>query len=172
MDPKESGRRQFLKNGAAMAGLVLAPTGTLVASPSARGEALLNAVDNGSVEDVNSLDAILYGRRSRFVTTVRKIEGVSHRDVTPPRSNPYRPSARTPVGDLMGIITPTSLHFTTQHFYGIPDINPDEHKLMIHGMVDRSMVFTVDELKRLPFVSRIHFVECIGNRPNPNGKSA
>jgi sulfane dehydrogenase subunit SoxC len=33
-------------------------------------------------------------------------------------------------------------------------------------------VFTVDELKRLPFVSRIHFVECVGNRPGPNGRSA
>jgi DMSO/TMAO reductase YedYZ molybdopterin-dependent catalytic subunit len=26
---------------------------------------------------------------------------------------------------------------------------------MIHGMVDRPLVFTMEELKRLPFVSRI-----------------
>jgi sulfane dehydrogenase subunit SoxC len=172
MDPKESGRRKFLKNGAALAGLVLAPTGTLLATPSARGEALLDAADNGSVEDVNSLDGVLYGRRSRFVTTVRKIEGMSHPDTTPPRANPYRPSAGTPVGDLIGIITPTSLHFTTQHNYGIPDINPAEHKLMIHGMVERPLAFTVEDLKRFPFVSRIHFLECVGNRPNPRGRSA
>ena len=44
----------------------------------------------------------------------------------------------------MGIITPTSLHFTTQHFYGLPDINPAEHKLMLHGLVERPLVFTVE----------------------------
>jgi sulfane dehydrogenase subunit SoxC len=171
MAAKTSGRRRFLKNGAALAGLALVPAGALLSPRSASSNTLVNGADAVN-EDLNSLDAVLYGRRSRFVTTVRSIEGRSHPDMTPPRPNPYRPSARTPVGDLMGIITPTSLHFTTQHFYGIPDINPDEHKLMVHGMVERPLVLTVEELKRLPFVSRIHFVECIGNRPNPAGKSA
>jgi len=169
MDPQKSGRRRFLTNGATLAGLVLAPSAVSLSSTSVSAAGAGAAAD---VDDVNSLDAVLYGRRSRFVTTVRSIEGMSHPDVMPPRPNPYRPSARTPVGDLMGIITPTSLHFTTQHFYGVPDINPAEHKLMVHGLVERPLVFTVDELKRLPFVSRIHFLECIGNRPSPNGRSA
>ena len=64
-----------------------------------------------------------------------------------------------------GIITPSSLHFATQHHYGISEINPGEHRLTIHGMVDRPMVFTVDELKRFPATSGIHFLECLGNRP-------
>jgi sulfane dehydrogenase subunit SoxC len=38
---------------------------------------------------------------------------------------------------------------------------------MIHGMVDRPLTFTMDELKRLPYVSRIHFIECLGNRRSP-----
>src|SRR5258705_10889343 len=42
---------------------------------------------------------------------------------------------------------------------------------MIHGLVDRPLVFTVEELKRLPPVSRIYFLECIGNRPSPNGRT-
>ena len=45
----------------------------------------------------------------------------------------------------------------------LPDIDPREHRLMIHGMVDRPLVFTMEELKRLPSVSRIHFIECAGN---------
>ena len=170
-ESKKDGRRRFLKTGAALTGLALAPFGAALDS-RASAEPLLDAADSVSAGDSNSLEAVLYGRRSRFVTTVRSIEGRSHPDVAPPRPNPSRPSARTPVGDLIGIITPTSLHFTTQHFYGIPDINPAEHKLMIHGMVDRPLVLTVDELKRLPFVSRIYFLECVGNRPNPNGQSA
>jgi sulfane dehydrogenase subunit SoxC len=169
MSPKKPGRRRFLKNGATLAGLALAPTGAALYSTSASGSPLADAAER---DDLNSIDAVLYGRRSRFVTTQRSIEGMSHPDVMPPRPDPHRPSARTPVGELLGIITPTSLHFTTQHHYGIPDINPAEHKLIVHGMVERPLVFTVEELKRLPFVSRIHFLECIGNRPNPNGKSA
>ena len=170
MDPMTLARRRFLKTGAALAGLALSPEGTVFSPARPRAAGALAAA--AAVDDVNDLDGVLYGRRSRFVTTVRSIEGSSHPDVTPLRPNPFRPSARTPVGDLMGIITPTSLHFTTQHFYGVPDINPAEHKLMVHGLVDRPLVFTVDELKRLPFVSRIHFLECVGNRPNPSGKGA
>ena len=46
----------------------------------------------------------------------------------------------------------------------VPEIDPAEHRLMIHGMVDRPLIFTMDELKRLPFVTRLHFIECAGNR--------
>ena len=45
----------------------------------------------------------------------------------------------------------------------IPNIDPAKHTLMIHGMVDRPMVFTMDDLKRMPSVSRVHFLECTGN---------
>src|SRR5262245_39627925 len=124
MDSTPPGRRKFLKNSAALAGLV-------VASPTVA--RTLGQTGHASVSDMNAIENVLYGQRSRFVTTVRFIEGPSHSDVPRPRPNPYRPSARTPLGESMGIITATSLHFTTQHFYGIPDINPAEHKLMIHG---------------------------------------
>ena len=42
---------------------------------------------------------------------------------------------------------------------------------MLHGMVNRPLVFTMDELKRLPFVSRIHFIECLGNHAKPTHKT-
>src|SRR5262245_54957563 len=166
MTSKPLSRRQLLRKTIAVAGFApVARAGLSAAAPA-------GAEDRGAgAYDLNSTEAVLYGRRSRFVTTVRAIEGASHPDRMPTRPNPYRPSARTPLGESMGIITPTSLHFTTQHFYGLPDINPAEHKLMLHGLVDRPLVFTIDELKRFPPVSRIHFLECVGNRPSPNGKT-
>ena len=57
----------------------------------------------------------------------------------------------TPLQDSVGIITPSSLHYTATHRGAfVPDIDPREHRLMIHGMVDRPLVFTMEELKRLP----------------------
>jgi len=60
----------------------------------------------------------------------------------------------TPLQDLDGIITPSGLHFLMDHVNGIPDSDPEQHRLLIHGMVDRPLTFTMDELKRLP--SRAH----------------
>jgi sulfane dehydrogenase subunit SoxC len=71
-------------------------------------------------------------------------------------------SSRTPIEELQGIITPADLHFE-RHHAGVPAIDPERYELMIHGMVDRPMTFTLDDLKRFPSESRICFVECSGN---------
>ena len=63
----------------------------------------------------------------------------------------------------MGIITPPSLQFVLSHGYDPPDIDPRQHRLMIHGLVDRPLIFTLEDLYRLPSVSRLHFLECHGN---------
>ena len=68
----------------------------------------------------------------------------------------------TPHQALMGIITPADLHFE-RHHGGVPDIDPAHYSLLIHGMVERPMVFTLADLRRFPSVSRIHFLECSGN---------
>src|SRR5215472_18634277 len=70
--------------------------------------------------------------------------------------------AWTPHQDLMGTITPADLHFE-RHHAGVPDIDPKTYSLLIHGMVERPMVFTLADLKRFPAVSRICFLECSGN---------
>lgn len=70
--------------------------------------------------------------------------------------------SRTPIEALDGIITPSGLHFE-RHHSGVPDIDPDNHRLLIHGLVKRPLIFTVDALLRYPMVSRIHFLECSGN---------
>lgn len=71
-------------------------------------------------------------------------------------------STGTPHQDLMGIVTPSDLHFE-RHHAGVPDIDPERYSLLIHGMVRQPMVFTLADLKRFPSTSRIHFIECSGN---------
>jgi sulfane dehydrogenase subunit SoxC len=71
-------------------------------------------------------------------------------------------AARTPLEALDGMITPSGLHFERSHS-GVPDIDPDKHRLLVHGMVKHPLIFTVDALMRYPMVSRIHFLECSGN---------
>ena len=68
----------------------------------------------------------------------------------------------TPLQGLFGIITPNGLHFE-RHHQGWWDIDPSQHRLMINGLVHKAMVFTMDDLMRLPSVSRIHFIECGAN---------
>jgi sulfane dehydrogenase subunit SoxC len=79
-----------------------------------------------------------------------------------PSSQPVISHARTPHHLLNGIITPNGLHFSVNHG-GVPAIDPSQHKLLIHGMVKRPLVFTVEALLRYPMVSRINFLECGGN---------
>ena len=70
--------------------------------------------------------------------------------------------AMCPIHELNGIITPNGLFFTRAHG-GIAQIDPNKHRLMIHGLVEKPLVFTVEELKRMPSESRIHFIECPAN---------
>ena len=68
----------------------------------------------------------------------------------------------TPLQNLHGIITPNGLVFE-RHHAGVPEIPPDQHRLVVHGLVEQPLVFTMDDLLRFPSVSRIHFLECAGN---------
>ena len=75
---------------------------------------------------------------------------------------PSDTSSRTPLADLHGTMTPNSLFFE-RHHAGIPEIDPAEHRLMIHGMVSNPTIFTMDDIKRFPATSVIYFHECSGN---------
>jgi sulfane dehydrogenase subunit SoxC len=94
-----------------------------------------------------------YGERSPFEKSARYF-----RESATPASG----SSRTPLQDLFGIITPSALHYEVHHS-GVPEIDPRHHELMIHGLVERPLIFTMEDLHRLPSVSRIHFLECAGN---------
>ena len=141
MHSRQLGRRRFLKEGAAIAGL----TAGAIRSASGQGQTL--------VSEARPKDSRAYGERSRFLNSVRTLD---------------RTGQVTPLQDLMGIITPAALHFVQSRGYDPPDTDPRQHRLLIHGMVDRPLVFTMEELKRFPSVSRILFLECPGN----TGKTA
>jgi sulfane dehydrogenase subunit SoxC len=90
------------------------------------------------------------GTRSPFVTPQRAPVG----EITG--------TSLSPLQDFSGTITPADLHFTRIHD-GVPTIDPAKHTLLIHGLVDRPIEFSVSDLKRFPAVTRTHFVECSGN---------
>src|ERR1700704_3662209 len=93
-----------------------------------------------------------YGERSPFEKSARLVGA---------GKNPEIGSTRTPLQDSCGILTPASLHFE-RHHSGVPRIDPAAHRLLIHGMVERPLLLTMDDIHRLPSVSRIHFIECAG----------
>jgi sulfane dehydrogenase subunit SoxC len=96
-----------------------------------------------------------YGQPSRFEGSVVRVSA------NPPNA-PGTGAARTPLHILDGTITPNGLHFERSHS-GIPDIDPNLHRLLIHGLVNRPLVFTLEALSRYPMTTRIAFIECGGN---------
>ena len=71
-------------------------------------------------------------------------------------------SSRSPLQHLTGTMTPSDLVFE-RHHAGVAMVDPARYRLLIHGLVDRAMVFTLDDLRRLPSISRVYFLECAGN---------
>jgi sulfane dehydrogenase subunit SoxC len=71
----------------------------------------------------------------------------------------------TPLQELTGTITPSDLHFE-RHHGGAAVVDPQRWKLVIHGMVERALTFDLEDLKRFPSVTRVHFIECAGNGRN------
>jgi sulfane dehydrogenase subunit SoxC len=133
-----------------MTGAVAAVGTTAVAGPAAA-EAL-------AVEPWMKLPGspfVGYGQPSRFEDKVVRVWA------NPPNA-PGTGAARTPLHRLSGTITPNGLHFERSHS-GIPDIDPDAHRLLIHGLVKRPLVFTLEMLSRYPMESRMAFIECGGN---------
>src|SRR5258708_18681736 len=85
------------------------------------------------------------------------------RTLSNPKNEPRTSHARTPHHLIAGTVTPNGLHFTICHQGGTPDIDPDQHRLVIHGLVKRPLVFTLDALARYPLTTRMTFLECGGN---------
>jgi sulfane dehydrogenase subunit SoxC len=71
-------------------------------------------------------------------------------------------ASRTPLEHLEGVITPNGLVFE-RHHSGVPTIDPEQHRLQIHGLVKRPLAFSMDALARYPLATRTHFLECSGN---------
>jgi len=143
MDSNQSGRRRFLKQAAALAGVAAgAGAGTEWA---ARGQsAKPEASEKPEVRATDVRDhRELLRRGARF-----SVDHITY---------------YTPLQDYGGIITPSHLHFVQQHSSHFPEIDAKQHRLTIHGLVDRPLSLSMEDLKRLPSVSRVHFLECQGN---------
>ncbi len=97
-----------------------------------------------------------YGKPSRFEANVQRRQSPGLTQTT------QASVSFAPLQSLFGIVTPSGLHFE-RHHQGWWDIDPSKHRFMVNGLVKKPMVFTVDEIMRLPSVSRFHFIECGAN---------
>jgi sulfane dehydrogenase subunit SoxC len=166
----ESRRRRFLQSG-----------GALLALASAAGSKELMAEE--ATRDLPPVDPLVaipesmkapgapigtkpYGTPSSFENHVV-------RNVAANQLQYWSSTSRSPLAELDGIITPSGL-FYERHHAGVPTIDPARHRLLVHGLVSKPLVFSVDDLRRFPSVSRIHFLECSGNPvyKRPFGRTA
>lgn len=171
MDPKQSTRRRFLKGSAALAGLA---AGTLAAG-AANGQSHGYTTDQALGPNLSNVPPGTpgpaegqpfdgaYGLRSRYDIAAR-IGGVGAY-WTGTDGKVTRPflGSLTPHQYSSGFITPAPLHYFISHGSVPPDIDPKQHRLLIHGMVDKPIIFTMEDMYRLPSVTRVHFVECVAN---------
>jgi len=137
-------RRALMRTGGLLAGAALTPS---LLSAVSQSTAATPPVDPSRVPGAPS-DSL--GTRSPFET---------------PRLSPVNVtsgSTWTPHHQLHGTITPADLHFQ-RHHNGIPAIDPAKHTLTVHGLVNKPLEFSLDELKRFPSVTRTYFIECSGN---------
>src|SRR5262245_39658485 len=150
---KRTSRRQMLRIGAA-----------------ALGGGLLGRHEAEAAESPGKLGIPLgpYGERSPYEKAVRW---------TRQSRTPETGSSFTPLADSVGTLTPSSLHYE-RHHSGIPTIDPAQHRLIIHGMVDRPLSLSVADIKRLPSIfahdgSRVRRQQRIGmGRNDRAGRSA
>lgn len=152
----ETTRRGFLKTGATVVGGGVAAISGVSAAAAQEGANLPPNVPEWMTHPGADTGTHPYGLPSPFEKdVVRKI-------LDEPKQYSSA-SSRTPLEKLNGIITPNGLHYE-RHHGGIPEIDPAQHRLMVYGLVEKPLVFTMDDLRRFPSVSRIHVMECSGNQ--------
>ena len=151
------GRRAFIRGAfaAAMAGGVAAHAAAQPADVGEGDPAILK-LPRHSTSLGQPVAAHPYGQPSKY-------EGNVQRRQSPGLTQTNQASVSfAPIQSLFGIVTPNGLHFE-RHHQGWWDIDPQQHRLMINGLVKTPKVFTMDDLMRLPSVSRFHFIECGAN---------
>src|SRR5688572_3797846 len=161
IDPQQhpvrpSSRRAFLKRGAAVAGAAAsAGLAQGAASQDLAGqpwERIYGAAHTG------------YGQPSRFEQPVMRTHARPYGDLAPGSG-----ASLTPIESLEGIITPSSLHNVRSHS-GVPDIDPKQHQLLVHGLVARPLMFSMESLGRYPMTTRTYFIECSRSEERRVGK--
>jgi len=149
-----SRRRLLSAAGLAGAGLVLS-RGAAAAEP-AKPDPVITEVQDWQRYLGDGVDKRPYGLPSKFE------KHVIRRDVSWLTASAESSVNFTPLHELDGIITPSGLCFE-RHHGGVAEIDPAKHRLMINGLVEKPLVFTMDDIKRMPRTSRIYFLECAAN---------
>jgi len=162
--PPSQGRRQFLRAGAglaagAAAGAVMGQGGVAAAAETATETHAANVAPNVAWWNMflgNGVAAEPYGSPSPFEAHVvrRNVEWLT---ATTESSVNF-----TPIHELHGFVTPNGLCFE-RHHGGVAEVNPADYRLMINGLVDTPMIFTMEDILRFPCESRFHFLECAAN---------
>ena len=158
MDKQTLHRRQFLKGG------LLAGAGFGAAASGFGHAALASGKPDQAIMNLpdwqhylgEPVDAAPYGVPSPFERDVVR------RNVPWLTADPISSVNFTPIHALDGFVTPNGVCFE-RHHAGSIDVDPSRYRLMIHGMVDKPMVFTLEDLKRFPRVNKFHFLECAAN---------
>ena len=157
---KEATRRGFLKGGlaggAALGGVALGGSGLLRGAAAAEPDpAIVNKQDWNRYLGPG-VDAHPYGSPSPYEAHVVR------RDVEWLTASRESSVNFTPLHELDGFVTPNGLCFE-RHHGGIAEVDPAQHRLMINGLVEKPLVFTMDDLKRFPRVNHFYFLECAAN---------
>jgi sulfane dehydrogenase subunit SoxC len=150
----QTSRRAFLKAG--LAGSAAAIGGHAIAGPQGN---LANQPPNVADWTRSLGDGVAvraYGKPSKHEAHVIR------RDVEWLTASRESSVSFTPLHELDGIITPNGLGFE-RHHSGIAEIDPADYRLIVHGLVDKPLIFTLDDLKRMPRVNRALFCECAAN---------
>lgn len=146
-------RRRFLK-GTGLAAAATAASWTL-ARAAEPDPAIVNLPDHARYLG-DGVQAHPYGAPSKFEAHVVR------RDVEWLTATRESSVNFTPLHELDGIITPNGLCFA-RHHAGLAEIDPAQHRLMINGLVEKPLVFTMDDIKRFPRENRVYFLECAAN---------
>ena len=169
LEAARKARRSFmgkaLAMGAGVSGAVAASAASSDAVGIGEGDPAILKLPAHSIGLGQAVAATGYGGPSKWEKNIQRRPSPGLTQV------PQASVSFCPLQSLFGIITPSGLHFE-RHHQGWWDIDPSQHRLMLNGLVREPRVFTMDDLMRLPSVSRIHFIECGANSAMEWGNSA
>ncbi len=155
-DIEKQERRKLLKTGLAVSTTVGASLAGVKSATASTPDPLITEIQDWNRYLGDGVDARPYGMPSKH-----EAEAV-RRDVAWLTADPKASVNFTPLHKLEGIITPNGLCFE-RHHGGIAEIAPSEHRLMINGLVDTPLVFTMEDIARFPRENRLYFLECAAN---------
>ncbi len=149
-------RRDFLRRSFLAASASMAAASSLATAATPDGDPNILNLPEHSVTLGKPVVTHPYGQPSKFETALQRRE-------SPGLTRVGAASVSfAPLQGLFGIISPGGLHFE-RHHQGWHDVDPTTHRFMINGLVKTPKVYTMDDLMRLPSVSRMHFIECGAN---------